>query len=132
MRVAAVDVDLLEQGKSDVVIGRAERLDLARRSRLLRTELVAGKAEHREAARTEIAMQILQPAILRREAAFARGVDDQQHLSGEAAHGHFFAEKRVGLEIVDHRHRYPGGSMGDGGTPPASIASPASRQRSSR
>src|SRR4029077_11182923 len=84
MRIGAVDVDLLEQGEGDVVIGRAELLDLAGFARLLRAELVAGKAEHGKSARAEVAMQILKAAILRREAAFARGVDDQQHLSLEA------------------------------------------------
>jgi hypothetical protein len=84
MRMGAVDVDLLEQGEGDVVLRAAEFLDIARIARLLRAELVTGKAEHGKTARTDIAVQILKAAILRREAAFARGVHDQQ-LSLEAA-----------------------------------------------
>src|SRR5947199_6120551 len=104
MRLGAVDVDLLEQREGDLVIGRAERLDLARLPRLLRAELVAGKAEHRKAARRQIAIEILQAAILRREAAFARGVDEQEHLALEAPQRDLLAGKRIGLEVVNRRH----------------------------
>ena len=83
--VGAVDVDLGEHRKGDVVGQRAEIRDLGRVARLLRAELVAGKAEHLEAARAIFAVQRLQPLVLRREAAFRRGVDDQQHLAAHSS-----------------------------------------------
>ena len=55
-------------------------------------ELVAGKAEHREAAVAKPPMKLLEPGILRGEAAFARDVDDQQRLAVEAP-------KRLGLAV---------------------------------
>src|SRR6478672_2293770 len=135
MRIAAVDVDLLEQGKADLIFAVAELGDLFGVARLLAAELVAGKAEHGKAARRQLAVQRLQPLILRGEAAFARGVDDEQHLSLELLQGNVLSRQRLGGEIIDARHMFAlqfRGSIGDGGTPPASIASPAARQRSSR
>src|SRR5690348_5744426 len=135
MRMDAVDVDLFEHGKTDVILAFAEIRDVPRIAWLLGAKLVAGKAEHGEAARRQLAMQRLQPLILRGEATFARRVDDEQDLPLELSEGKVLARQRLGGEIVDARHalsRQLTGSIGDGGTPPASIASPASRQRSSR
>src|SRR6185437_7282675 len=119
-----------------LVFSFAEFGDLLGIARLLRAELVAGKAEHGKAARRKLAMERLQPLILRGEAAFARGVDDQEHLTFVPLQRNVLAIKRCGGEVVDAGHpRYSfqlTGSIGDGGTPPASIASPANRQRSSR
>src|SRR5262249_12466825 len=75
MRVKTVDVDIGQHWESNVVCALAEIGDLLRVAGLLATELVAGKAEHAETARRELAMQRLESLILRREAAFARGVD---------------------------------------------------------
>ena len=44
-------------------------------------ELVAGEAKHLQAAVFVLGIERLQPFILRREPAFARGVDDQQDLA---------------------------------------------------
>src|SRR5258707_1199445 len=74
-------------------------------ARLLATELVAGKTKHGEAARRQLAMQHLQPLILRGETAFARGVDDQKHAALEPLQGNVVAGERFGVEIVDAWHR---------------------------
>src|SRR5581483_3036829 len=134
MDAKAVDLDLLEHRESHAVFAFAELGDLVRIARLLRAELVAGKTEHGKAARGEFAMQRFETLILRGEAAFARGVDDQQHLAGVLPQRHVFAGKRFGGEVVDVGHSLSQltGSIGETGTPPASIASPAASRRSSR
>ena len=48
-------------------------------------ELVAGEAEHGEAACAKAAVQRLEACVLRREAALAGDVDDQQRLSRKIA-----------------------------------------------
>jgi hypothetical protein len=53
MRLAAIDVNLGEHRKGDGVIAFAELLNLFGVARFLPAELVAGKAQHGEAARRE-------------------------------------------------------------------------------
>src|SRR3546814_4436639 len=48
---------------------------------LLRAELVARESQYLEPAILVIAVKLLEPLILRGEAAFRCGVDDQQHLT---------------------------------------------------
>src|SRR5579871_2520044 len=79
--VAAIHFDLLEHRKGDAVVLRTERADVCRRARLLAAELVAREAKDREPLVLIRLVEILQPGILRRESALARGVDDQQHLA---------------------------------------------------
>src|SRR3546814_3432330 len=82
----AIDLDLGEDREGNVVGQRAETGDFRGIARFLPAELVARKAQHLETARAEAAMERLQPFILRGEAAFRGGVDDQQHrarISGE-------------------------------------------------
>lgn len=81
MGFCAIDIDLGENGKAHVVFQHTEILDFLRIARLLRPKLVAGEAEHLETVRSEIAMQLFQTRILRREAAFARGIDYEQRLA---------------------------------------------------
>src|ERR1039458_1574519 len=81
MRVVAVDLDLGEQWEVHSVIDLAERFDLVIGARLLMAELVAGKAEHLQAAVFVLGVKRLQTFVLRREPALAGGVDDQQDLS---------------------------------------------------
>jgi hypothetical protein len=82
-RVAAgaVDLDLGEHREGDAELRLAEGLDLALAARFLATELVAREAEHGEAAPAELLVQLLQPRVLRREAALGRDVDDEQRLA---------------------------------------------------
>src|SRR4051812_15093919 len=133
MRVVTVDVDFCKHRKGYGIVARSELLDLGRIAGLLITELIAGESEHRETARRKLAMQCLETLVLRREPAGARGVDDQQHLALELLQRDLLAGERLRRKIIDASHPlYPTGSTGDTGAPPASIASPASRQRSSR
>ena len=92
----AIDVDLREHGEGDVVVERAEGLDLLRIPRFLLAELVAGKAENRKAARRELLVKLLQPRILGGEAAFAGGVDDEQNLAAKIGEGHILAGQGLG------------------------------------
>ena len=61
-RLGAVDVDLGEQRERDVVGQLAEAGDFRGVARFLPAELVAGKAEHDEAARAEVAIERLSPS----------------------------------------------------------------------
>ena len=80
--------------------------DLLLVARLLVAELVAGKSQHLETPLAEALVQLLEPGVLRGEAAFARDIDDQQRLAVEGA-------KRLGL-AVDGFQRDVGGE-GHGG-----------------
>src|SRR5207237_1398462 len=95
MRIAAIDFYLGEHRKRDLVVGRAELLDLQRVATLLHAELVAGKSQHRKAARPEFLLQRFEPAILRRESAGARGVHDQEHLTLESLERNVLAGERL-------------------------------------
>ena len=83
MAVRAVHFDLRAQRKRHVIADRAEAHDLRFRARLLRAELVARKADHREALSLQLAIQALQPGVLRRVAALARDVDDQRDAAAQ-------------------------------------------------
>ena len=56
----AVDLDLLEHREAHAVVALAESADLIGAARLLREELVAGEAEHDQAAVLVFAVQLLQ------------------------------------------------------------------------
>src|SRR5579875_213267 len=81
MRPLAVDLDLGENRKLDPVIELAKFFDLLVRARLLMAELIAWESEDFEAAIAVLGVQLLQALVLRRVAAAAGGVDDQQHLA---------------------------------------------------
>src|SRR5690242_662625 len=68
-RRVAIDVDLAEHRKGHVVIRLAEGRDLLLAARLLRTELVAGKAEHLETLVLVLAIQRFEALVLGREPA---------------------------------------------------------------
>src|SRR5947209_9519125 len=133
MRAIAIDVDLDKHRKRDPIVACAELLDLRRVARLLAAELVARKAEHCKAARRELAMQLFEALVLRREPAGAPGVDDLEHLAFELLQRDLLAGQRLRRKFMYARHRrHPTGFTGDAGVPAASIASPADKQRSSR
>src|SRR5262249_34929316 len=72
---------------------------------LLRTELVAGKAQDGEAVVVEIFVERLQRSILRGESALAGGVDDQQHLAAIGFEAFLAAIEARGGEAIDgHGH----------------------------
>ena len=77
----AVDFDLGEHREADVVARRTELLDFGFVARLLMAELIAGKAEHGEAAGFELSVELFEAGVLGREPAIAGDVDDEQHLA---------------------------------------------------
>src|SRR5450432_3594289 len=94
-----LDVALHREG--DTVVGLAELGDLLVRAGVLGTELVAREADHDQALVAIALPQPLQAAELRREAALARGVDDQEDLAALARELGRLASDRCGLEVVD-------------------------------
>src|SRR5262249_9556562 len=72
-----VDLELLAQREAHTVAGTAEFNDLGGAAGLLPGELITGKANHREVLRGELALQLLQALVLRREPAAAGDVDRQ-------------------------------------------------------
>src|ERR1700686_5113753 len=102
----AIDMDLGEHRKADRIVAFAELLDRFGIARLLVAELIAGKSKHRKTARPKFLMQCLEPLVLRREPAGARGVDDQEHLTLEPLQWHVLTGKRLCREIVNARHLF--------------------------
>ena len=100
MRFVPVHVDLAEEREADVVVRRAERTNLVRIARLLATELVAREAENGEAALHVLTMQRFETLVLRREAALARRVHDEQDLSAIVVQGLVGSIEGLDLEFV--------------------------------
>ena len=98
----AVDLDFGEQRKADLVAGLAEVEDLLFGARLLAPELVAGEAEYAEFG--VFAVQFLQAAVLRGQAAFAGDVDNEEDLAGEIADGGVSAGNGFDSDGVDGAH----------------------------
>lgn len=103
----AIDVDLGEQGKRYVIGPRTELRDSRRVARLLSSELIAWKAEDSKIARAKFAIKRLEPFILRREPAFACGVDDKQNLSGKICEPFFLAIESRRAKIINCAHLCP-------------------------
>src|SRR4051794_32309362 len=104
MSVAAIDVDLRKDRKRDSIITGTELPDLCRAAGFLIAELVAGKAEHRKAARRKRLMKRLETLVLRRKSARARCIHEQQHLPLELLQGNLLAGKRLCREIIYASH----------------------------
>src|SRR5665213_2497644 len=104
-RGVAVDVDLREHRETHVIREVAELRDLGIRARLLLAELIARKAQYVEAARVELLLQRLEAGVLRREAALAGDVDDQQHIAIESVELDRLAANVGDGEIMDAGHR---------------------------
>jgi hypothetical protein len=99
----AVDVDLGEHRERHAVVLFAERTDLFLAARFLAAELVAGEAQHFQATRMQLAVQGFEALVLRREAAFAGGVDDEEDLAAVPGQVDRCAGEGSGLE-VEHVH----------------------------
>ncbi len=80
-RPVAVDLDLLRERERHVVVGAAERRDLVGAAGLLLAELVAGDADHVEALVLVLVLELLQPFVLRGQAAERRDVHHQRDLA---------------------------------------------------
>ena len=83
MSTGPVDFDFSKQWKRDIIRKPAKLFDLTRISRLLMAELVAGKAKDVEAAVAVLAVQSFQSGILRREAAAAGDVHNEENGAAE-------------------------------------------------
>src|SRR5215467_985904 len=103
--VAAIDLDLGKHGKAHAVVQFAERLDFLVRAGLLRTELVAWKAEHLETAIVHFFVQRLESLVLRSEAALAGDVDDEHDLVLVPLEVLILAVDVPDAEVVDAGHR---------------------------
>src|SRR5262245_61516363 len=98
VRAGAVDVDLGHHRERHAVVELAERRERVVAAGVLGAELVARKAEHDEPLILVRLPQRLQAVELRREAALAGGVDDQQYLALVAAQLDALAADRLRLE----------------------------------
>jgi len=100
----AIDLDLLRQREADRVIDRTELADLRGIARLLRAELVAGKADHHQTAITIVLPQLFQPGVLRGKATAAGHVHQQQRTALVLRQRLRLAFKVTEAEIVGSGH----------------------------
>ena len=99
MSVLPIYIDLFEHRERDAVVHAAELGNLCGTAGFLFAKLVARKTEYLQTARLELVVELLQSAVLGREAALARGVDDQQGLSPVLAQLHGIAVQEIDFEI---------------------------------
>lgn len=93
VRIVAVDVDLAKDGKGNLLVQRAEVLDLLVGAGLLAAELVAGEADDCEVVGVlllDLLVDGLEVLVLVGEAALGGGVDDQDDLALELGQRDFF------------------------------------------
>lgn len=86
MRVVAVDIDLAQDGEGNLLVQRAEVLDLLVAAGLLAAELVAGEGDDGEVIGVlllDLLVDGLEVLVLVGEAALGCGVDDQDDLALE-------------------------------------------------
>ena len=103
MLALALDHDLFEHRELDVEAGLAEFGDLGVGAWLLTGELVGRKAGDHQALVAIGFIELLQPVILGRKAAFGRHIDHQHHLAGEITQTGRGAVDAIDGDIVDDR-----------------------------
>src|SRR5690606_19605452 len=96
----AVDLHLVEHREGHAPRRRAVVEDLLVGPRLLTHELVAGEAEHREAAIAVLALQRLQLLVLRREPAPGGDIDDEHGASPVVRERRRATIDRTDLDVV--------------------------------
>ena len=99
----AGDGDLGEHGEVDPEGGTAEGGDLVVRSRLLTGEVVGRKSQHGKALLPILLIELFQRVVLRRQAAFGRDVDHQQHLAAKCRQRGRFSGDGMNGKFVDGR-----------------------------
>ena len=104
MGLAAVDVNLGHHGKTDTVIQLTELGDLAVLALVLRTKLVARKAQYHQPFFAIGLVQFLQPGKLRGKTAGAGGIDNQQGFALVFLQRNRFAGDGEGFKVVDSGH----------------------------
>ena len=97
----AVHLDLGELVEGGVVLERAEGVDLVVAAGRLVPELVAGEVEDLEPGGVVLGVELLQPLVLRREAAARGGVDDEQDLALQGREVERGPVAALGREVVD-------------------------------
>ena len=100
----AVDLDLLEHRKSDVVLRLRELEDLGISARFLLTELIARETEDRKTLGFVCFVKGTQTCVLRGEASFGRDVDDQAGLTFEARKLDRLAGNGIHRDVVELGH----------------------------
>src|ERR1700756_2296910 len=81
--VGTVHLELGAQREAHVVGAAAEGGDLRLAPRLLPGKLIAGEADHGEVLVPQLLLQLLEPGILRSQAAAARHIHRQRHLAAQ-------------------------------------------------
>lgn len=97
-RTVAVDLDLREHRKVDVVLRRDELENLGLGTGLLRSELIARKSKYLSVV--ELMMKRTQTCVLGRKASKAGDIDDDEHLTAKLAEVDLLAGDARHLEIV--------------------------------
>src|SRR6202012_2881499 len=107
----AVDVDLAEQRKCHAEARITELGDFTFRTRLLGRKVVAGKSQNNEPALQILAVQRLQPRILRSQSALRRHIDNQHNpaaVLGQRAAGAVDPAHRNAVDCLAHVRRAVG------------------------
>ena len=105
MRVGTVDVDFGHHREANAVVDQAPFGNGLFRAGFLVGKLVARETQDYQSAVFELSVEGFQPFVLRREAAFAGGVDHQNHLALELVEG-------KGLALEGLRGKRVKGSVG--------------------
>lgn len=107
-----VDVNLVEQREGDIVVQRAEALNLLVGAWLLAQELVAGEAKNLQALILVLLIKGFKAFVLWGQTAFASHIDDEQHLAFVVGQQHIASVHVFDRDIVDttgllnHRFRF--------------------------
>jgi hypothetical protein len=102
--LGAGDDDLLEHGEVDAEAAFAEGGDLFVGAGFLALEVVSGEAEDLEAVGFAALVELLEGVVLRGEAAFGGGVDDQEGFAAEVGERGSLAGDLVDGDVVEVGH----------------------------
>src|SRR5580692_3068351 len=94
--IGAIDFDLGKHREADPIGQRAELLDLCLVARFLMAKLVAWKSQDLQTTLVILAVQRLEPGVLRGKAAFAGDVYDQQWVAAVLRQGLFLSINAAG------------------------------------
>ena len=101
MALWPIDINFVEQGKSDVVIFRAELFDLLVGARLLATKLIAGKAENCKAFVLVFFVDGFERFVLRCVAALGGDIHDEEHFALVGSQGGVLAINVLDRNFVE-------------------------------
>src|SRR6267143_825357 len=102
--VGAVHLELRAQREAHLVVGAAEGGDLRLAAGFLRGELVAWEPHHGEVLLPQLALQLLEPGVLRRQAAAAGDVHRERHLAPQRSQQVLGAVDLTDRNIVKAAH----------------------------